>query len=1131
MKRLILLFCVWLVYAVGYSGTFIQQPDVGRPKTVNNALHFDGVNDKVTVGNIIRPQQFTIECWVNFEGNISSTYYTLVEFGNYAPLVGIWMGMPVIYPLTYGNMMTPGWHHLAFSTNNLWAYIFIDGEFVAGGDVPAHSLQPGMGIGHYLNENFWPGMIDELRIWNYARSAEQISSQMYQQLAGNEPGLVAYYNFNQGVAGGDNSGITTLIDNTTSGSYNGVLSGFTLSGTSSNFVEAGWDTSPPVADFYVNPTTGAAPLEVQFTDQSSGNSIQSWLWDFGDGQTSSLQHPVHTYFNPGLFTIKLTVNNPFGTGTKTIMNGIYVYQPEVLIAGFTVDTTSGYAPLTVNFTDLSGGNPIHWNWDFGDGHTSLQQHPDHTYIQPGIYDVTLTVMNLEDTAQLIRNEYIQVYQVAASIVKAEYFIDQDPGFGNGINIPMNRNSYTILNFNAEISELNNGMHTLFMRVMDSNGSWSTTTNRIFLGGKYGLDPMSDIVQAEYFFDHDPGYGEGFQFTVNPQQSTELEFVIPLQNLDQGWHTLFFRARDENGKWGHVQYRPFVTLYVPHDPVNITFLEYFIDEDPGTGNATQVAISVGSMIEKSFLVEVESLPPGNHHLYVRARDDRGNWSIVFNQEFEIEALPVCSPPTALMASGITTNSAMLNWNPGGNETTWDILWGETGFDPETTGSLIEGVMQNHCFLEGLLPATNYDFYVRAVCNVGSYSNWAGPGFFATSEEPVATIPVVTTSVIEQIAQTTAISGGNIIHDGGLPVTARGVVWSTITNPTIGLNQGFTNDGAGTGSWISELAGLTPNTLYFLRAYATNGEGTAYGEQLSFETLSGVSPNWVVNPFFHYNMQIIGQLKYEDGTISLNGNDIVGAFVDEECRGVMSPNPNFMGMIFLTIGSNQQTGESVTFKAYISDEDRIVDLHQAMIFENLLQSGSIPNPFIFTYHTEIPEVLLLQNITVSSGQSFCYEAIRSIITGGNGNDFRVEPGAVVYLVARENIILYPGTQLKSGSEVHAFIDLQGGFCQSYELIFMDDQKKPDLISTDLSETGKFFSVYPNPTSGFVMLEIDETNDLKPISIVVYNMMGSLAMRKELLGQRSYLMDLTGLPRGIYIVRVLRSNATGFQKLTRQ
>ena len=96
-----------------------------------------------------------------------------------------------------------------------------------------------------------------------------------------------------------------------------------------------------------------------------------------------------------------------------------------------------------------------------------------------------------------------------------------------------------------------------------------------------------------------------------------------------------------------------------------------------------------------------------------------------------------------------------------------------------------------------------------------------------------IPILSTTEITEITQTTATSGGNITDEGGATVTARGVCWSTSQNPTISDSK--TEDGTGTGNFTSSISGLEPNTTYYVRAYATNSEGTGYGSELSFTTL--------------------------------------------------------------------------------------------------------------------------------------------------------------------------------------------------------------------------------------------------------------------------------------------------------
>lgn len=109
---------------------------------------------------------------------------------------------------------------------------------------------------------------------------------------------------------------------------------------------------------------------------------------------------------------------------------------------------------------------------------------------------------------------------------------------------------------------------------------------------------------------------------------------------------------------------------------------------------------------------------------------------------------------------------------------------------------------------------------------------GLTLFFTSCKPKPTLAVVTTHNVTGITQTSALTGGNVTDDGNVEVTARGVCWGTSQNPTI--SSGKTSDGTGTGIFTSSITGLIPGTTYYVRAYATNSEGTSYGNEVSFSS---------------------------------------------------------------------------------------------------------------------------------------------------------------------------------------------------------------------------------------------------------------------------------------------------------
>ena len=170
----------------------------------------------------------------------------------------------------------------------------------------------------------------------------------------------------------------------------------------------------PIADFSGTPQLGPAPLTVTFIDNSTGTAPLTWAWDFGDGspENATLQSPVHTYANIGIYNVSLTVSNVVGSNTTIKIDYINVSAPPVAPAvDFSGTPQSGAAPLNVTFTDASTGTgPLTWAWDFGDGDptNSTLQNPVHTYANVGTYNVSLTVSNAAGSTMTVKPDYITV---------------------------------------------------------------------------------------------------------------------------------------------------------------------------------------------------------------------------------------------------------------------------------------------------------------------------------------------------------------------------------------------------------------------------------------------------------------------------------------------------------------------------------------------------------------------------------------------------------------------------------------------------------------------------------------------------------------------------------------------------
>jgi len=229
-------------------------------------------------------------------------------------------------------------------------------------------------------------------------------------------------------------------------------------------------------------------------------------------------------------------------------------------------------------------------------------------------------------------------QPLPDIVKVEYFFDNDPGFGLGINVPINPDSVINKSFIAVLSLIDVGFHKLYVRVMDENGKWSLIQKKdIFKTAAQTSTPetFSDIVEIEYFFDNDPGFGMAENVPITSDSVIDENFNADLSLVDVGFHKLYVRVMDENNKWSLIQkqdiFKAAAQDNIADTLPDIVEMEYFFDNDPGFGLATNVPITSDSLIDESFNADLSLVNYGFHKLYVRVKDEFEKWSLIQKQD--------------------------------------------------------------------------------------------------------------------------------------------------------------------------------------------------------------------------------------------------------------------------------------------------------------------------------------------------------------------------------------------------------------------------------------------------------------------------------------------------------------------
>jgi len=292
-------------------------------------------------------------------------------------------------------------------------------------------------------------------------------------------------------------------------------------------------------------------------------------------------------------------------------------------------------------------------------------------LSQGTHRLFMRVVNTDGTTSMHTNKTFRVSDTPATnnadIVEAEYFFNTDPGFGNATNIDVADVANLNENFLISTASLPIGTHRLFLRVKNSNNRWSMYTNKTFRVSDTPATNNADIVEAEYFFNTDPGFGNATNIDVADVANLNENFLISTASLPVGTHRLFLRVKNANNRWSMHTNKTFRVSDTPAtNNADIVEAEYFFNTDPGFGNATNIDVADVANLNENFLISTASLPIGTHRLFLRVKNSNNRWSMYTNKTFRVSDTP------ATNNADIVEAEYFFNTDPGfGNATNIDV----------------------------------------------------------------------------------------------------------------------------------------------------------------------------------------------------------------------------------------------------------------------------------------------------------------------------------------------------------------------------------------------------------------------------------------------------------------------------
>jgi hypothetical protein len=449
---------------------------------------------------------------------------------------------------------------------------------------------------------------------------------------------------------------------------------------------------------------------------------------------AQISNNVFYYENPENGTGCTFTNNITSAGSTINLNS-YAGNTGT---GNIFSTPPGWVDATIPNSTVSLSAVLNYTWKFTNASLAHNAASDKGDI--GIYGGSYPMPNVSGIAQIPEITSINIQpntvkggnlniafnaqgKMAHGVVSGEYFFDSDPGAGNGTPLSFTPMDSVTINQSISIGALSAAFHVIGIRVKDSVGHWSMyQCSRFVIVGNSPVSSVVKITGAEYFFDKDPGQGNGTVLAITAGDSINVNTSISVGVLT-GYHKLFIRTQDSAKNWSlyegrDIYIQPSATIPAP---AMIIAAEYFFDVDPGQGKGTPMnAFAATDSISTAQAISVASLSAGYHKMFIRTENSAGQWSLYEGRDFYVQ--PSVTIPAPAM---ITAAEYFFDKDPGqGNGT------------PMTAFAATDSISASQAISVASLSAGYHKMFIRTENLAGQWSLYEGRDFYV---QPSITIP--------------------------------------------------------------------------------------------------------------------------------------------------------------------------------------------------------------------------------------------------------------------------------------------------------------------------------------------------------------------------------------------------------